>query len=172
MNNVITACVKNLEEISGFLRRIQSSPEQAALFSEFIGPHVRHVLEHYTIFLNGILNGGPICYDQRLRNHKISDNPEAAIAEIETVIGGLKAIILYDDDPDDGFIEVEFQALYYSSSYDKMRSTKIREIYFLLHHTIHHCALIFDYCEKNNIWTPFNFGKSPATIRFTLTQAQ
>lgn len=132
-------------------------------FEAGIGTHIRHVLEHYTSFLDG-LPTGRIDYDARKRDARIEVDRSAATNAVQRIIDRLWQIAGDDRNRElDVFMDCGDAATHVRHH---GRSSVARELQFLLSHTVHHYALIavilrFAGREPNEA-----FGVSPSTIRF------
>lgn len=123
-----------------------------------IGPHIRHVIGHYEIFLNSISNKMEINYDNRARCKKQETDIEVAkLALHKTIkeINNLKHNVLEKT----CVIDLPSEKTKYKSSYK-------REMSFLNNHTIHHQAIIKFLLKNENIILPDDFGKSSATLEY------
>ena len=125
-----------------------------------IGGHVRHCLEHYGSFFDG-LDGGVLDYDQRARDRRLQVEVDAACSALRATAAALarrltfarldrQVRVLAEGDESDG---------------DVTASSIGRELGFLLSHTIHHCALIAVMMRLRGLATPPGFGVAPSTLR-------
>lgn len=171
MTLALSACVQDLQDIQSLIEQIACSGEGPVFFSTFIGPHIRHVIEHYAAFLDAASSGAIVTYDKRERNLAISEHPQVAIERIDWVIRELMKLKTprYSGD---ATVAVEFQITANPESGERMGSTFAREIHFLMHHTIHHCAMIRLHCQHRGIPTSDEFGKAPATIGYEKLQSK
>ena len=90
---------------------------------------------------------------------KIEQNPEAGSAKIAQVCTLLEQL--------DTDLEVELLVKMNTGSNTGDQwapSTMVRELQFLLSHTVHHFALISTMNSINNIATPEDFGIAPSTL--------
>ena len=142
----------------------------ATPFEYLVGPHLRHVIEHYEAFLTALAGpprGGfhEIAYDDRRRDRAVERSASLAQARIEHIRAALA------DLPDDllhapvtlrlcGGVagETEFGA----------ESTPARELSFLASHAVHHFALLHGYCLELGIAVGADFGKASATCAHEL----
>lgn len=92
-----------------------------------IGAHMRHVIEFYECFLEGVA-AGSIDYDARRRNPAIEKSRAAALRAIGDIERKLSAV-------SGEVVRVRSEELVLASSV-------ARELQVLLDHTIHHYALI------------------------------
>jgi len=170
METVIDTCIGDLEAIKSLIGDAVSR-DNGHLFSEFFGPHIRHIVEHYSAFFEATSAGDVVRYDKRSRDLSISDNPENAIAQIEQTVACLTALPAMVRDAGCSSVTVEFEIDPSNSQSELMDSTVLRELLFLMHHTIHHCAILRLYLDLNGISAPPNFGKAPATLGYERSSA-
>ena len=135
------------------------------LFTSGIGEHVRHVVEHYLMFLNG-LSAGSIDYDARERDLRISSQRSFATESIKSLQLQLEAIPCQDS-----FIRVKMM----TSDQDELNtpwsdSSLSRELQYLQAHTIHHYALIAMILRLQNFEPSSEFGVAPSTLKYRQTQ--
>lgn len=166
MEDIVGACVNDLEAITTLIVDISSAGQGLDLFSDFVGPHVRHIVEHYAAFLDAVSSNSTIYYDRRRRDRTISDDPQVAIVHVEQIIVRLKVLPTQVCYRGDARVTVELMASPNLAKAQQMGSSLLRELHFLMHHTIHHCALIRRYCEQNGVDMSSDFGKAPATIGY------
>lgn len=133
-----------------------------ALFRSGVGPHLRHCLDHYVNFVDG-LAAGRIDYDARARDVAIESDRSRAIALIDGLVARLAEVSASDGDRvvavkmdcgDDGDTDMWWT-----------QSTIRRELQFLLSHTVHHYALIKMILRAQDIATAPDFGVAPSTLR-------
>ncbi len=126
-----------------------------------IGDHLRHCLEHYMSFLDG-LDGGMIDYDARARDVRIATSRLVATQTIRDLIVRLRAVP-QDDKPlrtkMDSDKNTESAALWSLSSVQ-------RELQYLLAHIIHHYALIAVLLRLQGYKPQEDFGVAPSTLKF------
>ena len=130
-----------------------------------IGDHLRHCLEHYTSFLDG-LNAGRIDYDARARDVRIATSRPFATQTIQSLIARLQAMPR-DDKPlqvkMDCDKDAEQPAPWSPSSVE-------RELQYLLAHTIHHYALIAVLLRLQGYAPHADFGVAPSTLKYRREQ--
>ena len=156
-------CLKQGADLINRMSRDQYAAKVAHCFNSAVGEHFRHILDHYDCFLLGLEsgpgNGVRIDYDARRRDPEIENKPEAGIAKIEQLCTLLEQL---DTDLD---VELQVKMNTGSDTDDQWApSTMVRELQFLLSHTVHHFALISTMNAINNIATPEDFGIAPSTL--------
>ena len=130
----------------------------AARVSGSVGEHVRHCLDHVSSFA-AALAGEDLSYDRRLRGTTVETDPRTAVNEIERLFTRLERSAPAPLD----------RPLTLSSLVEAgkppitMRSTVARELSFVVHHTIHHCALMALLVEWQGGRVPHGFGVAPST---------
>src|SRR6266513_1172412 len=127
------------------------------------GAHLRHILEFYQCFLEG-LEFSHIDYDARRRDDTIEYRRDAASAAIRSIIRALETsrdlhqeriIWIRMEDAHDNAVLQGF-----------MESSISRELQVLSSHTIHHFALIAIILRMHGVEIDSEFGITPPTSRF------
>ena len=126
-----------------------------------IGPHFRHVLEHYSCFLDGVA-ARRIDYDARRREAELESSRAAARRRIAELVGGLTA---FEGADLEAVAEVRLECGVGGESEQWSRSTVRRELHFLLSHTVHHYALIGLLLERHGLTPGPEFGVAPSTLK-------
>jgi len=160
--SILTANLALLEQGSELIERL---PEPlygggGGEVAKPVGPHFRHVLEHYSCFLDG-LGARRIDYDARAREAALESRRDAAVARIRELIGGLTALAGADLETP---AEVRLECGVGGESDQWSRSTLRRELHFLLSHTVHHYALIGLLLERHGHAPGPEFGVAPSTL--------
>jgi len=129
-----------------------------------IGEHVRHVLDHVTALV-GTASQQVLTYDHRERGTALEADGRAAIAAIMRLKG------LLDDAQDDRLeqhvtVSVVIER---GAAPVLMRSTRRRELAFVISHTIHHQALIAVLLAAAGEPVPAAFGLAPSTPKLART---
>jgi uncharacterized damage-inducible protein DinB len=121
------------------------------------GGHLRHIVEFYQSFLDG-LRSGRVDYDARRRDAAIESSRASASAAIRRIIGALETsaadrpILVRMEDAGDADLW--------------MQSTVTRELQVLSSHTIHHFALMALTLRGHGIEMRPDFGMAPSTLRY------
>lgn len=137
------------------------SPELVA--PHRVGGHLRHVLEFYECFLDGV-ESSYIDYDARQRDPLVETSRQAAASKVCSLIRRLdETAILRRDSP--VFVRME------SSETERppdvfLLSSMCRELQALSSHTIHHFALIAMTLRVMGFPVGAEFGMSPSTLRY------
>jgi hypothetical protein len=127
------------------------------------GAHLRHILEFYQCFLDG-LEWSHIDYDARRRDETIEYSRDAASAAIRSIIRTLKTsrdlhqeriIWVRMEDADSNGVPEGF-----------MESSISRELQVLSGHTVHHFALIAITLRMHGVDLDSEFGMAPSTLRY------
>ncbi|NQV73923.1 DinB family protein, partial [bacterium] len=104
-------------------------------YSSGIGDHLRHIIEHYQLFLDGV-DSDLIDYDARKRDLRLSSDRSFAVSTIQEVQCGLDEI-----SPSANRINIKMMS---SPDIDLnvpiSESSVSRELLYLQAHTIHHFA--------------------------------
>ncbi len=126
------------------------------VFQSTVGTHIRHNLDHYACFLNG-LESGCIDYAARQRNSHLEQDRLYAIAEISSLQNRLKNLP-EDMDKADLLVERDIGP-------GQAGSSVKRELEFLLSHTTHHYAIVAIICQLQGLSIGDEFGVAPSTLR-------
>jgi len=132
-----------------------------------VGPHFRHVLEHYTCFLAG-LPGRRIDYDARPREAALETDRAVACGRLRELIEALSACG-GEELAAPATVHLECGAGDEPASWSA--STVGRELHFLLSHTVHHFALIGLLLGRHGIDPGPEFGVAPSTLKFRRERA-
>lgn len=123
-----------------------------------IGQHVRHVLDHVAAFV-GTAGQQVLTYDRRERGTTVEADSGAALRAIMRLKG------LLDEAHDDWLESVVTISVVIERGAAPvlMRSTRRRELAFVISHTIHHQALIAVLLAAAGEPVPAAFGLAPST---------
>jgi uncharacterized damage-inducible protein DinB len=154
----LVALLEQLRDLITLMPTPMYLARPAARVSGSVGEHVRHCLDHVSSFASAVA-GEELSYDRRLRGTTVEIDPRTAVNEIERLFARLERV---------GPMPLD-RAVTLSSLVDAaqppitMRSTVGRELSFVVHHTIHHCALIALLVEWQGGRVPHGFGVAPST---------
>ncbi len=138
-----------------------------ALFNSGVGGHLRHCLDHYTNFLDG-LPAGRVDYDARARDPEVERSRARALAVLRRLMDGLRAL-----QPSDGDRRIQVKMDCGEDTNPQewwTESTVRRELQFLISHTVHHYALIALILRIQGVEAGSQFGVAPSTIRYQAGQ--
>lgn len=137
-------------------------------FSAHIGPHVRHIIEHFDALQKALDNTeqpGELDYDARARDPRVEAEPAFALSRLH----GLQQWL---DDPD--WCDASFNlplAVHLRGGLQgehnfASQSTVARELTFLASHAVHHFAILQGYAKQEGRSLGAGLGKAPATVAF------
>ncbi len=152
-----------LSELRGLLSNTLSDADYAGLqaptFLATVGQHVRHTLDHARALVAGFPEAC-VRYDERERGGEIETRRGLAIMEL----AALEAATLALGDADGA------TALIVEQIADPLRpplrcaSTLERELIFVMHHGVHHHAMIAAMLRSAGKTPPDEFGVAPAPL--------
>ncbi len=161
-----------------FLRQgaeiLQAVSDQQYVFNDSpfyksgVGDHMRHILDHYSSFFDGL--EGKVDYDARIRGTEIEKSRKAAISLCHELVGKLVEM------EEDG-IPMEHEVAVKSNEGTEevnnpfSTSSVMRELQFLISHTVHHYALIAFILRTQGVSVPDTFGVAPSTLRYQEEQS-
>lgn len=172
LNSHIAENIHFLEQGIGLLTDMSNATYTKtipAYFSSNVGKHVRHILDHYANFIQG-LSDRRIDYDARERGTPIEKNREVAITRHREIIAALRELTLMGDDPT---VQVRLNESRPTDTVSAWTSSTIeRELQYLLSHTVHHYALIAMILRLQQIEVPESFGVAPSTLQYQQAQTE
>ena len=128
-----------------------------------IGPHFRHIVDHYDSLLSG-LTSGRVDYDDRQRDERLESDRGAMLTKLRDLcarLNGLRAcaaagglLVAMDCGEEEG-VDRTWSA-----------STVLRELQFLVSHTVHHYAMIGRILSACGFAVNPEFGMAPSTLRY------
>lgn len=162
--NVVHAGDAILEQLVGYIGCL--SDEQYAQTSRIFkagtaGKHIRHTLDHFRASIM-TQPSDKIDYDHRQRGVDVESNRDAALQEIADLRSALAG--LTEDD-----LTVEMTAQVMCSGDGQcadLGTTRAREIFFALHHAIHHNAILKAIAGEHDLKLDPCFGTAPSTINY------
>ena len=160
-----------LNQAQVFLTRMQDASPVGYVFGQRLGPHLRHILEHYTALFEALIErevgrSSTVDYDSRPRNRMVETDPASARSSIEATLRtllDLKACFPHDVDLP---LMAKFATGPLGASSLTVLTSLGRELLFLESHTIHHFALLAKYARRLGVELSADFGKAPATIAY------
>ena len=131
------------------------------------GAHLRHIVEFYRCFLEGI-SDSHIDYDARRRDLSIERSREHAAAAIRDIIHELESS---RELRQERIIWVRMEDSGDAVRDPYMESSVSRELQVLSSHTIHHFALIAMTLRLHGVAMDPEFGMAPSTLRYLASQS-
>lgn len=131
-----------------------------------IGKHVRHTLDHFRCAITTDC-ADPIDYDHRSRGGTVESDRAIAKAEVATLrslMGGLGEAELGEPVTTRVMLSGDGQTA-------DLTSTRAREIFFAMHHAIHHNAILKAIGIELGFDCPEGFGTAPSTINYEHSEA-
>ena len=141
-------------------------------FSNFVGPHVRHILEHYEALSAQIEPAGNaadalvVDYDARARDQRVQTDPVYARKRIALLRASLKTLARWPDAALVKALQVRAQGGMHGDFYMEVPSNWLRELMFLASHCVHHFAVVKLQTMSHGTDLGANFGKAPATLSY------
>jgi uncharacterized damage-inducible protein DinB len=132
-------------------------------YNASIGGHLRHIIEHYQAFLRG-LEEGDIDYENRVRDPLVENDPVYAGGLLESLVQRFEELA----------VTLRNGNLYYCVETTEGIATPtsmLRELEFLLSHTIHHYALVAVMARLQGHEPEPTFGVAPSTLKYQHAQA-
>jgi len=164
MTELLHANLHLFDQMSELLSRLddrsytQTSP---VFLNSSIGGHIRHCLEHYQCFAEGLPHGR-VNYDLRQRDIQVETQPAAALARLSSLYSQLTS--LFSNNHTEAIHVLMDHGAAASEGCWQASSTG-RELQFLISHTIHHFALIGGLCRTHGVEIAPTFGVAPSTLR-------
>lgn len=167
-SRLIISCIGLLEDGIRLLERLDDEVyAKTSVLSPrgSVGGHLRHCLDFYKSFLNG-LESGRIDYNCRQRDSLIETDRCHAIHEIRQLIVELREIL-----PIFRIAPILISTEDGSTRESWCGSSVVRELAFLRSHTIHHYSLIAVLLRFEGIEPGEEFGVAPSTLRYWQEEA-
>lgn len=127
-----------------------------------IGKHLRHIMDHFAAAADAAATGLSIDYDHRERNAPMERDPGAAMEAIACVRARLRDAA---GKPMNTPVAVRVM-LTGSGEEADLRSSAAREIFFAMHHAVHHQAMMRAIAAELGMEVDVDFGKAPSTLNY------
>lgn len=152
-------CLKDCIEVTSTLGQKDYTHQEPDLFPHgTFGAHLRHVVEFYFCFLEGIKEG-KVDYAMRRRDLSIEESLEEGLSAIQRVVDSLENFNASDlDKPLQLKSESDHEDIWLSSCV-------LRELEYLIHHSVHHFALMSAQVRQMGRPIPHTFGVARSTLR-------
>jgi hypothetical protein len=157
-------CVRVLEQCAALLERLDAglyADAGGAPAQSGAGGHVRHCLDFFNSFLEG-LAAGRVDYDRRERDPLVERDPATASARLRFAAEELRAH--EGADPDRPLL-VKLEGADAEDETAWRRSSVGRELQFLSSHAVHHYALVALLLRLRGFEPGEEFGVAPSTLR-------
>lgn len=149
-------CISQCQNLLNQLSESSYCESRAGVSS--IGAHMRHVLDRFQCFFNGLAENS-VDYDARKRDQSIETNLESArfaVASIE------RRILELGSHGSDALVVKE--TVHHLSPQVLIDSSVAREMMGLITHTTHHLAIIGMIARDQGYNLDSDFGKAPSTL--------
>ena len=158
-NSVYTEVIGQLTDLLKQLSPNEYTKSLCVLNGSSIGQHTRHVIEFYQCLLAG-KSGGVVDYDVRERNLQLENDLYLMIETLENIENKIISI----KNPNETIL---LSVSYSTDSHGFIETNFMREMVYLVEHSIHHYALICIGLQENfpDINIPKNFGIAYSTVR-------
>ena len=133
-----------------------------ACYNSTVGGHFRHIIDHYMSLLHG-MEKDKIDYETRARDLRIENDPAYAMAQMECLNDRLECL------SEDKLVPMRSESATAEERLACVVTSVLRELEFLVSHTVHHYALIGVICQLEGIAIPKDFGMAPSTLRHQRT---
>jgi hypothetical protein len=160
MKNIIyIEVVRQLTDLLKQLTPQQYSQKLAVLNQSSIGQHTRHVVEFYQSLLKGVRNG-IVDYDARERDLMLENDLYFTINSLEIIENTIENF----KKPNEPLL---LAVSYCADNQDFIDTNFMREMIYLIEHSIHHYALIRIGLQENfsEITIPKDFGVAYSTVK-------
>ncbi|MGJ8637583.1 MAG: hypothetical protein ACSHX5_12125 [Phycisphaerales bacterium] len=153
-----------LEQLDGFIDQLSDDQfvQESTIFpGGTAGKHIRHTLDHFKAAITTCCTE-TIDYDHRERGVNVESDRNAAKSEIAQLRS-----CLCDLSEDHLTTEVTTRVMCSGNGQcAELTSTRGREIFFAMHHSIHHNAILKAIAAELDVELDKSFGLAPSTINF------
>ncbi len=130
-----------------------------------IGQHMRHILDHFMEFQEGI-EKGLINYNNRSRGSGIETSRDIALQKAQQISAWFRDYVVADKN-----IRIETEVAIDHTENMVIDSTIERELCYLINHTIHHVAYATLLVKQFDLKIEHELGIAPATATYLRSQA-
>lgn len=148
------------------LLQAQACPEFR--YAQAVGPHLRHIIEHYQALLNTLADPDTDCVDYDARSRALDVQSDPAVTR-QRLQAQMAVMDQHAQDPCLSLsmaLTTRLQAGTVGELAVSVVTTLGRELLFVGSHTTHHYALLAHYCQAAGVSLGADFGKAPATVAF------
>jgi hypothetical protein len=161
--------------LQGFelIDRLQTEAHASFNYAKAVGPHLRHVIEHYQALLDTLANANSSCVDYDARSRALDVQSQSAVTQqrLQSLMQDLNAMAADPGLRLDTPLTTRLQAGPAGEMALEVLTTLGRELLFVASHSTHHYALLAHYCEAAGVSVGVDFGKAPSTVAFERRQA-
>lgn len=168
VSKLVQANIDSLNSIKQLLLSISDEQYRVVIhpFTASMGKHLRHVTEHYQIFLDG-LTPNNIDYDHRQRDQVEENERSSMLLNISNLCNQLKALPTKYS----GCETISITTAVDEQAPSPTAASSIdRELIFLHSHSVHHYAIVSAILKLQNIQVDSNFGIASSTLIHESTQ--
>lgn len=165
-DKIVTAAHRLIEHsrdtLAAFLPLCTDPGLPSSLFRDVVGPHLRHVLDHYDMLLAAWSQGDVVDYDRRCRDTRSEQDRSFAAHRLRRLLLSLEQL-------QQASLALPLTIATASDAGSEpvvCNSTLGRELLFLQSHAIHHQAVIRAAAQHAQVVLPTGFGKAPATLAY------
>ena len=159
--------------MSGVIELLQHKAPVGFNYSQAVGPHFRHVLEHYAALLHTLAQDSfCVDYDTRARNESLQNIPARTLEKIQALIDQFKVLAAQKTVRPHQSLKTRLRSGLSGEETFTVESSLARELLFVASHTVHHFALVGHYCKQAGVEVGSDFGKAPSTIAFERGQSK
>ncbi|MFY7909207.1 MAG: hypothetical protein ACOVO2_06625 [Emticicia sp.] len=158
--NASLSVLNQLNDLLSQLKPTEYSQKLSVFNGSSIGQHVRHTVEFFQCLLEGF-DTGTIDYDARKRNFLIETDLNYTLTLVEMIQQKIKGI-------SNTYSPIQLRVSYGDADYELVETNFMRELVYLIEHSIHHFALIRIGIQENfkHVVIEPNFGVACSTIKF------
>lgn len=163
LGRAVVYAIEMLQQGAG----IAAAAVQAGVpYAEQVGPHLRHVVEHYEALLSGV-DQGIVDYDNRSRDRTFEQDPTLAAQRCAALAERFHQRLAR---PWPDTVAVAFDGGVAGDERYVSASTPLRELLFVAGHAVHHYALLRLVLKQHGVVLSDCIGKAAATLRYEREQ--
>lgn len=162
MSRLREATIEALDQIRTLIVAAEhaSAPSENLYAVAGIGPHVRHVIDHFRAFRVGI-KSGTVNYNVRRRECALERRSDLGREAIDSLITWLQTLTATDIP-----VTVESEISCLQTENAQLQSNTDRELLYLINHTIHHAAYAALLLRRYGVIPDASVGYAPATASY------
>jgi uncharacterized damage-inducible protein DinB len=153
--DVVTGCLEACRRCEAVVEAVVA--QDPAAFPA-VGPHLRHCVDHFRVFLDGWRTGS-VNYDARSRDPRLERDPEAVGRAFVEIAGALTTIRSVDLSMAMNVVQSAAPGRPPVSSPTRLD----RELAFLSGHTIHHIAIMVLAAREAGVAVPPHLARAFST---------